>query len=536
MSEEADLVDPGDGEFRSVLRNVSLSQHEIFENSQAEFFTPAMGNARKERRRRARENRERSLDNKRSRSVHAPSERSLEEQNTTADSNRSQELDSQIPPGQNMMTQPPITATPPAHLIADTPDLTQTESPASLFTPVGRERYTTNDQGPYIVHIQKIETAPDSGVTLHPVTFGLFLQKRKREFHNIIEGSVKRIGRNRVSLGFHSAEDANSFLDSPTLMHNKYKAFLPTFNVTRMGLVRGVPAEWSPEEVLEQVQVPVNSGGARPIKVRRLNFKKNRPDGTFSWLPSESVVITFDGQSLPKRVYLCLNSLPVETYQYPTVQCFKCCRFGHTKEKCRSLPRCFRCGGGHVGESCEVDVETHGSLCCNCPRSVAAGHFANSKSCPEYARQIKIKKTMTDENISYIEASNLHAKISQRSYANVTSAPLHSPTVLSYKKTVFRQPRSPPQLDKGYDRRAHEALTRDPVVESRPIYPEQRQSRESVISELIKLLSSVVKVLSPSSPLSDPSLLSHAAPFISSFLFPSNNGSSSSSVEHSQYH
>lgn len=304
-----------------------------------------------------------------------------------------------------------------------------------------------------------------------------------------------------------------------------------------MGLVRGVPAEWPPEEVLENIQVPVNSGGARPVKVRRLNFKKIRTDGTFCWMPSETVVITFDGQLLPKRIFICLNSLLVEQYQYPTIQCFRCCRFGHTKEKCRSPPRCFRCGGSHSGDLCTI--ESHEAFCCNCPQGLGSGHFANSKVCPEYNRQTAIKKSMTDDNISYVEASNLHAKISRKSYANVAAAspqqqtPPHAFT--SYRKTVFRNPRPAPSLDKGYDRIAHQSIIKDPVIHSSPVFPEPPQTNEKLINDLIKILSSVVKILSPTSPLADPSLLSHVAPFISSLLSSSNNGPSSSTVELPQY-
>lgn len=566
MHGDADLDDPGGGISRPILKDVSLAQYEAFVSGNS--FTPVMG--RKEKRK-ARERQKNNDKGYRSRSG-TPSSRGLgdsdvgrvDRDNNKRDSqlsagqeamaqssslnsfsdlmvtdNSQVSQDTPLPPGQQKEDQLPLViASPPAHLIIDAPTQNSpSQTPISPFTQIGREKYANFDQGPFIVHVQKVEASPNSGVILHPVTFGLFLQKRKREFPNVVDGSVKRIGRNCASLSFHTAEDANSFLSSPTIVQNKYRAFIPTFNVTGMGLVRGVPADWSPEEVLEHLRVPENTGGARPIKIRRLNYKNSKQDGSYNWLPSETVVVTFDGQTLPKRVFLCLSSLAVEIYQYPTIQCFKCCRFGHTKEKCRSLPRCFKCGGAHMGDSCNVDFDTQHPRCCNCPEEVASGHMANSKSCPQYTRQTAIKKTMVEENLSYTEASSLHPKATRKSYANAAAAYPQSPSQsLSYRKTVFRQPRPPPRLSKGYDRRAHEDITRDPVIDSRPVYPEQRLPNDNVINELIKLLSAFVKVLSPSSPLADPSLLSHVAPFISSILSSHNNGPSSHPVELPQYY
>lgn len=521
----------GGGNLRPVLdKSISLADHEEFEKSQAEISWTMIEGKNRRRARERKQNKNKTRENDRSRS-RAASSASSSRWSDNSDRVLSQ-TDTQLQLAQK--SQASSSFTPPVYLITDPPSQSQTQTPTSPFTPIGRERYSDRDQGPFVVHVQKLESAPDSGTILHPISFGLFLQKRFREFPNVVEGSIKRIGRNRVSISFHSAEDANLFLSSPTLSQQKYSAFVPSFNVTRLGLVRGVPASWSPEEVLEHIQVPENCGGARPIKIRRLNYKKKGNDGTYCWLPSETIVVTFDGQILPNRIYMCFNSLPVEKYNLPTIQCFRCCRFGHTKEKCRSLPRCYRCGDSHTGDSCSVDPQQ--GYCCNCPQGLGMGHFANSKVCPEFNRQAAIKKTMADEHISYSEASGRHIRVLQKSYANVTfTPPPQGPT--SYKKTVFRNPRSPPPSRKGYDKIAHDAIIREPIITSKTAFSEKPdgQSNDVLINELIKILSSFIKVFSPSSPLANPSMLSHVAPFISSLLVSSSNGSSNNTVEHSEY-
>ncbi|KPJ07796.1 hypothetical protein RR48_12638 [Papilio machaon] len=250
--------------------------------------------------------------------------------------------------------------------IPNVPSLTEDHSlpgPSNISskdpTQIGRATYDANDHGPFIIHVQKIQSADDDGVTLHPVVFGRYLKKNLVQ--NIVNGSLKRIGRNKMTISFNHYTDANNFLSSNSLAMNKMKAFIPTFNVTRMGLVRGVPTEWSPEDIIENTNVPIGCG--QILKVRRLNYKV-KINNTPTWKPSQTVVFTFDGQVLPKRVFMCYNSMPVKLYIYPTIQCFNCCRFGHTKVQCRSKPRCYKCGQAHTGDTCKVE-EDSGS-CCLC--------------------------------------------------------------------------------------------------------------------------------------------------------------------------
>lgn len=336
--------------------------------------------------------------------------------------------------------------------------------------PVGRTQYESTDVYPYVVHVQKETTNSNDGYTLHPITFGRFL--KNNHIYNIVNGSVKRIGRNRMSLSFSNYSDANTFLNHPSLALNNYKAFIPTFSVTRQGIVRGVPADWNDSEVLNNINLPIGCG--KVLKMRRFNYKVTL-DGNTTWKPSQTILLTFDGQVLPKRIYMCYNALPVELYVYPTIQCFACCRFGHTKVQCRSKQRCYKCGNGHDGSTCNIEEDL--ASCCLCSGS----HFATSKACPEYSRQTAIKKTMADSCLSYAEASKLHPAvhksfvdilngrtISKDSKAvinnsqNNKSPPTSSPTT-SHRKTIFLKPRSPKNSysTTQYDHEAHKQLIKD---------------------------------------------------------------------------
>ncbi|XP_028156803.1 uncharacterized protein LOC114366544 isoform X2 [Ostrinia furnacalis] len=294
--------------------------------------------------------------NKKSRKHQAKIERRLLAKNMTEEST---DMDHQDVP----QTQQKVIA--PATSISDLPP--------SNPTPIARNLYNESDSAPYVVHVQKIETSPNEGPSMHALSFGKFL--KQNSFQCIVNGSVKQIGRNKISISFSNFNHANLFLTHNSLVTKNYKAFIPSFNVTRMGLVRSIPADWSPEEIIENITVPDDCG--KIIKVRRLNYKVF-VDGAPIWKPSQSIVLTFDGQVLPKRIFMCYNALPVELYIFPTIQCYNCCRFGHTKVQCRSKARCFKCSQGHAGDTCQTD-EIKAS-CCLC----SGFHYATSKSCPEF--------------------------------------------------------------------------------------------------------------------------------------------------------
>ncbi|XP_045499583.1 uncharacterized protein LOC123697202 [Colias croceus] len=209
--------------------------------------------------------------------------------------------------------------------------------------------YSDNDSGPFIVYVSRTEADPAAGLTIRPIKFGSFLYNNR--VANIAKDGVKAIGRNKISVQFNTASDANNFINFPPLKDSNYQASIPTFHITRMGIVKGVPTEWSMEEFISHVDFP--GGRGKILKARRLN-KKIRIDGVTSWSPSQTVVLTFQGQIRPDRIYCLYNSMPVEVYQYPTIQCYKCCRFGHVRDQCRSKERCFKCSQAHLGDSCPI--------------------------------------------------------------------------------------------------------------------------------------------------------------------------------------
>jgi hypothetical protein len=364
-----------------------------------------------------------------------------------------------------------IPATEPRHKMSSSPSA----SVQNIYTrpefASDKLKYSDNDSAPFIVHVSRIEPDPASGLSIRLLQFAQLIHKNS--VLGIVKGGIKASGRNKVTVEFKNAVLANKFLESSILEKHGYVASIPKFHITRNGIVRNIPSEWSMEELANSIECPDN---IEVIRARRLN-RKSIKEGSIEWIPTRTVVLTFQGQKLPERVYCFHTSLPVSVYQLPTIQCNACCRFGHIQAQCRSKPRCYRCSQPHLGETCTVSPDNSTCLFCSGP------HFASSFSCPEHTRQKLIKSVMSEENISYSEAS-LRFRPVRRSYADTSRMPsththnqlplnapspsIHQNTVLpppkslSYNKTVYINRRHSSPIGNGYDKTAHEQIINIP--------------------------------------------------------------------------
>lgn len=133
----------------------------------------------------------------------------------------------------------------------------------------GKNKYSSNDVAPFVVHVSRHETVANSGAVLRPIQFGQFLYKNNVK--NVVMDGIKRVGRNRISIEFQTAEHANAFLDHSALPADGYIATIPAFSVSRMGIIREVPVDWSMEELVKNIEVP--NGVGKVVRARRLSRK-----------------------------------------------------------------------------------------------------------------------------------------------------------------------------------------------------------------------------------------------------------------------
>ncbi|XP_049865718.1 uncharacterized protein LOC126366595 [Pectinophora gossypiella] len=133
-------------------------------------------------------------------------------------------------------------------------------------------KYSDSDQGPFSVHVSRLESDPSAGLTLRVLKLAQLLFQHK--IAGIVNGGVTSVGRNRISVEFSSSSAANNFVANPFLEENKLCASIPQFQVSRMGVVRNIPIDWSLEELVAGLQYPTNCGQKASARCKKLLAKK----------------------------------------------------------------------------------------------------------------------------------------------------------------------------------------------------------------------------------------------------------------------
>ncbi|CAG9860868.1 unnamed protein product [Phyllotreta striolata] len=202
----------------------------------------------------------------------------------------------------------------------------------------------------------------------------------------------KRKGSNRIGIEFITSKYANEFLDNDKLKEeSKWESYIPASLVTSRGIIRDIDLSTSMEEIKN-----FGKASTKILDARRLN-RRIANQQTVEYVPSETVLITFEGKNIPNTVSINYYESRVKVYVGPVLQCFNCLRYGHSSKQCRSHIRCSRCGEEHEATNCQKDIK-----CIFCKLE----HLATDrKQCTEFERQKQIKEIMCYENLSYYEAS-----------------------------------------------------------------------------------------------------------------------------------
>ena len=162
------------------------------------------------------------------------------------------------------------------------------------------------------------------------------------------------------------------------------------------GVISGVPSEMSEEDILGELK------RQKVVDVKRIKRKQQKKDeasvNTSEWIPTRSVIISFDNNILPEEVALCYQKFKVREYIPPVIRCYKCQRYGHVSHQCRSQNRCVRCSGPHTFEECtQKDVHK----CANCGKN----HSAAYNGCVEAKKAKEVQKIKVQSKISYAQAA-----------------------------------------------------------------------------------------------------------------------------------
>ncbi|XP_055585004.1 uncharacterized protein LOC129737865 [Uranotaenia lowii] len=165
----------------------------------------------------------------------------------------------------------------------------------------------------------------------------------------------------------------------------------PVFNVSRCVISCKEAIELTEKELETELQ------GQGVLKARRITRIENKKR-----VNTPTVVLNISGTVIPKEI---------------RVVCYRCCSYGHTKDKCTNELSCRNCSKSHdleEEEQCKEDP-----YCKNCQGK----HAPISRKCPLYQKEEEIVKIKVESGITFGEARKEYAKKhAENSYANVCGA------------------------------------------------------------------------------------------------------------------
>jgi hypothetical protein len=116
-------------------------------------------------------------------------------------------------------------------------------------------------------------------------------------------------------------------------------------------------------------------------------------------IPTTTVILIYAGETIPEIVHIDYLTFRTKSYIPKPVRCFKCQKFGHTKDHCRSeTNKCPICAKDHGYESCPNKLQLK---CANC----GGPHSAGYKDCPKYKESLTINKLVATTGLSYRDAA-----------------------------------------------------------------------------------------------------------------------------------
>lgn len=249
--------------------------------------------------------------------------------------------------------------------------------------------YARNDLGPYVVYVY---ASVSNGSSPHPLSMARVI--------SVVSGNhikeIKNIGRGKSLVVLKSAVAANSLINSGELKIHKYNAFIPSYLVSRTGVIKNIPVEFSEAYLVDNIRA-----SAKVLEVMRFN-RKIYKEGKTEFVPSATIKVKFEGRVLPKSVSLFFTILSVTPYIPRTSVCYNCFRTGHISKACKSVPRCVYCGKNKHADTEPCSNMADSPHCINC----GGAHLATASICPHIIFQKEVASLAATENIPVFEARN----------------------------------------------------------------------------------------------------------------------------------
>lgn len=251
--------------------------------------------------------------------------------------------------------------------------------------------YSEDNQGPFGVWVKK-SSDDNNGLSAYVVGSILFKEYRSIQ-------SIKNKNKFKVEVIFKKKEEANHFLANKSGLQqkNNIESFVPGFRKSRKGIIKNIPVELDKDQILMGIE-----SDAVVLDIKRLNRRNYKAVGeNDKWIPSQSVMVVFSGQTLPREISIYKVKTEVNPFVSNPMQCYNCFAFGHTAKTCKNVKSCIMCGeDDHPDKPCST---TDIPRCKNCKEN----HKSNDYNCPLYLKQKEINVLMAFDNMTFFEAKKI---------------------------------------------------------------------------------------------------------------------------------
>lgn len=198
--------------------------------------------------------------------------------------------------------------------------------------------------------------------------------------------SLNKISRDTMRLDCSSKEAANALVQEQPFSNRK--CFIPFHAKYCVGVMRDMDASMSEAEVNDLCGRKFSS------VYRMMRFDK----ATNKRVPTNSVKVTMECDDLPEYITVFGMKCRIYPFEQRVKVCYKCHRFGHFDNNCKSETiKCGNCGLFCVG-MCERAMK-----CSSCS---SGEHKFGDDFCPMKKIEKSIIEVMSNNKLSYFEAKD----------------------------------------------------------------------------------------------------------------------------------
>lgn len=232
--------------------------------------------------------------------------------------------------------------------------------------------------------------------------------------------SLNKISRDTMRIDCSDKETANLLVkDQP---FREMKCYIPFHAKYCVGVIRDIDTSMSDKEINELF------GGAFNSVYRMMRFDKT----INSNVPTSSVKVTIDCDELPEHVTVYGMRCKVFNFEQRVKVCYKCHRYGHYENNCKSeIKKCGNCGQQCIG-TCERETR-----CSSCDDE----HKFGDDQCPIKQIEKNILLVMSNNKLSYFEAKDwIKTNASPEAFSCVVKNK-HFPTIqesIKHKKKLSK--------------------------------------------------------------------------------------------------